>query len=150
VRNAYLAEEKEAYKMNDAQIHLAVLQQEADTTRILYQDLYTKLGESKLGQGTQRSNTAIISSALPEANPRSPNLLLNTGIGVMGGLLLGILSAFIRDTFDDTVVTSSQVEVLTGVPVLGSIPLFGRLCRLSLPEETRPHSSPSRTVGLER
>jgi capsular exopolysaccharide synthesis family protein len=124
IRNAYLAEQKEAYKMNDAQIHLAILQQDADSTRNLYQDLYTKLGESKLSQGTHRSNIAVISAALEPANPSSPNLFLNGAIGLGAGLMLGICSAFIRDSFDDSVETSNEVEALTGVAVLGSIPLF--------------------------
>jgi uncharacterized protein involved in exopolysaccharide biosynthesis len=124
VRNAYLAEQKEAYKMNDAQIHLAILQQDADSTRNLYQDLYTKLGESKLSQGTHSSNIAIISSALEPANPSSPNLLLNGAIGLAAGLMLGVGLAFVRDTFDDSVENGNEVEALTGVPVLGNIPLF--------------------------
>jgi succinoglycan biosynthesis transport protein ExoP len=130
LQKAYDAEEQEANKVNDSQIRLAVLQQEADSTRMLYQDLYTKLQESKLSVGTQSSNVSVISSALPPAKPAHPKKVLNTAIGLAGGLFLGVIMAFVLDTLDDSVVTSMQVEDLTGIPVLGSIPQFDYTSRL--------------------
>jgi len=124
IRKAYDAEEREAYRMNDSQIRLAVLQQEADSTRALYQDLYTKLQESKLSEGTQSSNVSIISGALDPARPLHPKKVLNTVIGLIAGLIIGVVATFVLDNLDDSIVTSIEVENSTGVPVLGSIPHF--------------------------
>ncbi len=136
IQKAYNVEEKEANKVNDAQIRLAVLQQEADSTRTLYEDLYTKLQESKLSVGTQASNVSIISSALRPARPAHPKKILNTGIGIAAGLFLGIIMAFILDNLDDSIVTTIQVEDVTGIPVLGTIPQFEQPSRL--PGRSRP------------
>jgi capsular exopolysaccharide synthesis family protein len=124
IRSAYNAEEQEAFKMNDSTIRLAVLQQEADSTRGLYQDLYTKLQELKLTVGTQSSNIAVISRALPAAGPTRPKKGLYTAIGLLVGLVLGVVAAFIHDSLDDSVTSIQEVENLSGVPVLAGIPSF--------------------------
>jgi capsular exopolysaccharide synthesis family protein len=124
LQKAYDTEEHEANKVNDSQIRLAVLQQEADSTRALYEDLYTKLQESKLSIGTQSTNVGIITSALAPAEPAHPKKLMNAGIGIAAGLFLGVIMAFVLDNLDDTIVNIMQVEELTGIAVLGSIPQF--------------------------
>lgn len=124
---------REAYnnalnKTGDAsasQVHLTSLQQEADSDRALYQDLYTKLEQSRLAVGTQASNIAIISKALPPADPSYPRPFLYPLIGVLAGLLLGLLAAFIVEGADNSIALPSEIERLTGLPVLASIPLSG-------------------------
>jgi polysaccharide biosynthesis transport protein len=137
IQRAYDNEAREAYKINDAQIRLAVLQQEADSTRILYEDLYTKLEESKLSIGMQPSNIAIIGGGLRPARPKHPNVPLNTCAGIAAGLFLGVVSAFIRDHLDDSIMTAEQAEELTGISVLGLIPLFE-----DLPTSSKNGASP--------
>jgi capsular exopolysaccharide synthesis family protein len=124
IRQAYNAVERKASNSNDAMMKLAILQQEADSSRFIYEDLYTKLQESKLSEGTQSSNVALINPALPSATPLHPKKILNTTIGFAVGLLFGIISAFIIESFDDAIITTVEVEQLTGVPVLGMIGKF--------------------------
>jgi capsular exopolysaccharide synthesis family protein len=116
--------EHQADGINDSAVRLAVLQQEADSTRLLYEDLYTKLEEARLAQETQSSNVAVISEALPAATPKFPNWPLNIAIGMFGGLTLGVIAASFKESLDDSIVTSTQIEGLTRIPVLGSIPKF--------------------------
>lgn len=124
IRRAYDALEHEANNTNDAMMKLAILQQEADSSRFIYQDLYTKLQESKLSEGTQSSNVSVINPALSSATPLHPKKILNTAIGFIVGLILGMVIAFIIESFDDAIVTTVEVEQLTGVPVLGMIANF--------------------------
>ncbi|MGH9342153.1 MAG: GumC family protein, partial [Terriglobia bacterium] len=72
IRAQYNTELKTAYNVNDSQIHLAVLQEEADSMRALYEDLRTKLLEAKLQIGMQASNIGLISRPLPGAEPVRP------------------------------------------------------------------------------
>jgi succinoglycan biosynthesis transport protein ExoP len=122
VRSAYNVEEQKAYKMNDSEIRLAVLQQEADSTRALYEDLYTKLQESKLSEGTQSSNIAVISRGLVPFKPMHPKKVLNTAIGLMAGLILGVIATFALESLDDSVTNIDEIEMLSGLPVLAAIP----------------------------
>jgi succinoglycan biosynthesis transport protein ExoP len=124
IRAAYEKEEQEAFKMNDSAIKMAVLQQEAKSMRTLYQDLYTKLQESRLSVGTQSTNVEVISRALAPSSPAHPRKGLNTCVGLMAGLVLGILLAFLAESLDDTISTLHEVERLSGAPVLAAIPNF--------------------------
>jgi len=115
---------RQADGINDSAVRLAVLQQEADSTRALYEDLFTKLEEARMAEETQASNVAVISNALPSAKPKFPNWILLIPVGIGGGLVLGVIAAFVRENLDDTIVTTTQIESVTRVAVLGLIPLF--------------------------
>lgn len=55
--------------------------------------------------------------------PVVPNPTRNIGIGVVLGLMLGISFAVLRDVLDNTVNDRETLEQLTGVGIVGNIPL---------------------------
>ncbi|MGW0804169.1 Wzz/FepE/Etk N-terminal domain-containing protein [Nonomuraea sp. NPDC002799] len=63
----------------------------------------------------------IISQAATPAAPSSPSLPLHLGTGLMAGLLTGSAAAYVRDRLDKRLRTSSDVERLTGLPVLSDL-----------------------------
>lgn len=65
----------------------------------------------------------------PATLPRSKagtGLVTNIGIGALTGLILGIILTFTRDRFDEQVYGVADIEHVTGVPTLGTIPVFPR------------------------
>jgi len=116
--------EHEAGEINDSGVRLAILQQEADSSRALYEDLYTKLEESKLAEETQSSNVLVISEAFRPATPTFPKWGVNIGASILIGLVLGAMLAFLRESLDETISTSLEIENLTHAPVIGIIPKF--------------------------
>ncbi len=116
--------EHEADAINDSGVRLAVLQQEADSSRALYEDLYTKLEESRLAEETQSANVLVISEATPSGSPTFPKWGLNLTVAGLIGLVLGIMLAFLRESLDETISSSPEIEALTHVPVIGIIPKF--------------------------
>lgn len=62
-----------------------------------------------------------VTPATPPAHPSSPRTLLNVISGLLGGLLLGVLYAALREALDSRVRDASRVEALTDVPVLGRL-----------------------------
>src|SRR5699024_8070963 len=55
-------------------------------------------------------NVTVISSAMPNVNPISPNNPLNIIIGVLLGGMIGIGIVFVRELIDNTVKTKEQAE----------------------------------------
>ncbi len=116
--------ERQANGINDSGVRLAILQQEADSSRALYEDLYTKLEESRLAEETQSSNVLVISEALRPATPTFPKWGMNIFGGILVGLVLGAMFAFLRESLDETISTSAEIESLTQTAVIGIIPKF--------------------------
>jgi capsular polysaccharide biosynthesis protein len=68
------------------------------------------------------SGGTIISAASLPGKPTSPDKTLVLPSGLIAGLLLGLIAAFIWDRRDKRIHTSNDVERLLRVPVLDSLP----------------------------
>lgn len=59
--------------------------------------------------------------ATPAADPISPQPIRNTALGLLIGLTLGVILAFVRDALDRRLRTSQEIERHTGLPVIGHV-----------------------------
>ena len=64
----------------------------------------------------------ILAAADLPSEPSSPNVLMNLLLGALGGLLVGVMAAFIRDRLDKKIRSVADVEQLLKAPVIGQIP----------------------------
>lgn len=72
---------------------------------------------------TQKSRTTlhVVSGPSLAKDPVSPHKTLNLGLGVLIGLALGLILAFLRLLLDTSARTVEQIEAATGASVIGSI-----------------------------
>jgi uncharacterized protein involved in exopolysaccharide biosynthesis len=80
--------------------------------------------EARIAENLNRQKIAsisIIEPAVSNVKPARPRILLNLAAAVLLGAFLGLMAAFLRETFDDTYSTPEQVEKSLGVPVLLSV-----------------------------
>jgi capsular polysaccharide biosynthesis protein/Mrp family chromosome partitioning ATPase len=84
------------------------------------------------GELAQTNGGSIITQALPAGSPSSPKKSLILPAGLIIGLLLGLVGAFVWDRRDKRLHNAGDVERLLGLPVLLSLPAkaYGR--RVSL------------------
>jgi capsular exopolysaccharide synthesis family protein len=129
LRDQFSAQKSAAYKLNEHAVQFAVLKHEVETSRELYDTLQVKLKVAGVTAGLNSSYISVVDPADIPSNPIEPKVRSNLAMGLFGGLLTGLLLAFMAESFDDTVSTSSELETFTGLPVLCSIPVnsFGRL-----------------------
>ena len=65
----------------------------------------------------------IVSTAYPPQDPFAPTPIRDGVLALLVGLVVGVVAAFVRDYFDDTLRTKEELDSLTGgIPVLGIIP----------------------------
>ena len=68
-------------------------------------------------------NVQLLDEALLPTEPASPNPKLNMAIAFFIGLMVSLGIAFLLEYLDNTVKTQEDIEKLTGIPVIGIIPL---------------------------
>ena len=69
-------------------------------------------------------SVSIVDSAVTPTSPVKPNKKLNVLIAFVVGLMASVGLVFLLEYIDNTVKTSSDVEQLLGIPVLGVIPNY--------------------------
>lgn len=115
---------QDAYKLNESAAQYALLRQDAESSRQLYDQLQLKLKESNLAAGLNTASVTVIDEALLPLGPVSPDVRTNVMIAGGLGLLVGVLGAFLFDSLDDTLRTTDDVELFSGLLSIGAIPHF--------------------------
>lgn len=118
-------QQKIAGQLNQSAVTLQMLVQQATSSRKLYDSLYQQIQEASVQAGLRATNLRVTDVARPHPTPQKPNPPLYLAVGLAAGLLFGVSSAFVREHMDETVKTHLQVDSLTPLPVLASIPRFG-------------------------
>ena len=126
---------QDAYKLNEGAAQYALLRQDAESSRQLYDQLQLKLKESNLAAGLNTASVSVIDEALLPLGPVSPDVHTNVVIAAALGLLVGVLGAFIFDSLDDTLRTTDDVELFSGLLSIGAIPHFQAATRAPRPED---------------
>jgi capsular polysaccharide biosynthesis protein len=72
-------------------------------------------------------NVKVLSNASVPMSPIKPNILLNTAIATVLGLMIGVAIAFLKVVLDRRIKTEQDVENILELPVLGSIPVIDKV-----------------------
>lgn len=72
-------------------------------------------------------NVKVLSDASVPMSPVKPNILLNTAIAMVLGLMIGVAIAFLKVVLDRRIKTEQDVENILELPVLGSIPVIDKV-----------------------
>ncbi|MBT7125298.1 MAG: polysaccharide biosynthesis tyrosine autokinase [Gemmatimonadales bacterium] len=91
-----------------------------------YQMIQRQLYQTRIAEAAAAPYIEIIDPATA-AHPLGGSSRLNILLGGLLGIILGVGAAFFLEYLDRTVRTSSDVESLLGIPVLGVIPQLHRL-----------------------
>jgi capsular exopolysaccharide synthesis family protein len=89
--------------------------------------LLQKLKEAGVSAGLRSSNIRIVDVARVPTSPSAPNIPRNIVLGLALGLLGGVGLAFVLESFDNTVRTPEEAQIISALPSLGIIPLSSKL-----------------------
>ncbi len=122
IKGQFEKQQHEANLLADNTVQLQVLAQEAYSNRTLYQNLFSKLQEASLSSGVRATRIDVVNEARPAGTPSSPDyskyLTLVAGIGIF----LGISSAFVRESLDESIRTPLDIEAASSLSILAYIP----------------------------
>jgi capsular exopolysaccharide synthesis family protein len=133
----------ELVNLRDKSIEYNALKREVETSRNLYDGLLQRMKETSVVANMTSSNIKVVDAAAPATDVFRPKKKINLMLGALAGLLLGIGAALLRETLGQNVTSVSELQALSGLPVLGTIPrvrTFSRqaLTRVSIRGEISP------------
>lgn len=117
---------------NSAELTIRELESRAKSLRTLYETFLQHYMGSAQQESFPISETRVIFPASAAQTKSKPKTMVVLAFGLLGGLSLGILLAFVRDAMDRVFRTSSQLEAALELPCLSLVPL------LRAPRQQRP------------
>ena len=122
LRTALDKQKVEANNLNESAIQYNILKRDVETNRQLYEGLLQRLKEAGVVAGLKSSNVTVIDPARVPNGPSEPNIPRNLALGFIVGLLGGVGLAILLELMDNTVNLPEDVEVSSGLPVIGVVP----------------------------
>jgi capsular exopolysaccharide synthesis family protein len=116
------AQKEDAYRLNEDVAQYAILRHEAELNRDLYDALQMRLKEASVTAGLSATNITVVDRAIVPLIPVAPRKSMSLLLGLLGGLLSGTVLAFMVESIDDTLQTSEEVENVSMLPSLATIP----------------------------
>jgi succinoglycan biosynthesis transport protein ExoP len=104
------------------EIKLIQLKRNIKVAEDIYLMFRTKHEEARILVAEEAEDVEIIEPALLPTRPIKPNVNFNIIIGIFSGLLVGLILAFVTESFDTSIGRIDDIEELIKVPVLGIIP----------------------------
>jgi tyrosine-protein kinase Etk/Wzc len=118
--------QRENMSLPEKGLKLVRLQREADLQQSLYSQLKTKYQEVLIQESGKVEEVSVVKPAVVPNRPFNiPSRLIIVLTGVVMGLILGVVFAFMVEVFDTSMGTIEDVEELLKIPVLGVIPQLG-------------------------
>jgi polysaccharide biosynthesis transport protein len=105
------------------------LQQNAEVARTQYQQMLVRLREIEAQAYLQLADSRVVSEATPPSTAAFPNVRFLIALAVLAGLIIGIITAFLREQLIGGITSPEQLEGVAGGTAVTSIPLQKRLGR---------------------
>ncbi len=129
LHDALEKQKQEANKLNESAIQYSVLKRDLESYRQLYEGLMEKMKEAGVSAGLKSNNFRIVDYARAPTAPIEPNIPQNLAFAFALGLTSGIGVAFLLEGLDNTVRTTEQAQMISGLAPLGMIPMGSRTAR---------------------
>ncbi len=105
---------------------LSILTRDYDNKRMAYESILAKLDEAtrsaKLESKRKGQQFKVVDPAQQQTRPYKPNRPQIVAVGIALGLLIGFVSIFLAEHFDDSFKSPEEMEDFLGISVLTTIP----------------------------
>lgn len=141
IEAALRAVDESRFSKSEAMVRLNQLQREADASRSIYESFLNRYKETIEQVALAMPDARLISSAETPGTPSGPRRLPILLLGLVGGAGFGGALAFVREKLDRRVRRGSEIEEITGAPIVGVLPpAGGALAPGAPPAKSRRHA----------
>ena len=103
-------------------IQYNIFKKEVEANRQLHDGLLQKVKEAGVASAMTASNIRLVDPASPSASPYKPNHFLNSAMGLLAGVFLGVVFVLVREHVDRTLKRPGDTPFYLKAPELGVIP----------------------------
>lgn len=107
------------------EVELRELERQAETSRTLYEAFLSRYKRDAEQERIQRANARVLSQASIPVQPSSPRRIRVFLASVLLSMLGGVGLVFLFDRLNGKIRAAEEMEDLTGIPLLASVPLLG-------------------------
>jgi polysaccharide biosynthesis transport protein len=107
------------------QVQLMMIQRERDLAEKTYLDYSEKLRDLNVREKTIAATATVMEQANVPSTSVRPNKVQQVALAMVMGLMLGVGFAFLQEFLDDRVNSPDDIERLTALPTLGTVPSIG-------------------------
>jgi succinoglycan biosynthesis transport protein ExoP len=122
MRGIFDEQKKGAEAMNNKAIQYALVRQEAEESRGLYERLLSRLKEAGVLEGLRSSNITVVEPGRIPSRPSKPNARLLLLAAIVGGVVLGVGMAFCLEVMDSKVRDLQVLSSRFGDSLFGELP----------------------------
>jgi polysaccharide biosynthesis transport protein len=122
IRASLDAQRAKVLKLRAQRDEAMVLQREAETAQRAYEQVTMRLNQSNLESQLTQTNISILSPATDPNEPSSPNITINSIIGIISGLILGVTTSVIREALNRKIRTLDDLHQKIDAPIIGYLP----------------------------
>jgi chain length determinant protein EpsF len=115
------AQKQHVLELKQLRDQMGVLQREVDSAHKAYDLVMARLTQTSLESKARQGNVALLSVAVAPTEAASPKILLNLGLAIFIGLMLGMALAIVRELFDRRVRGGGDLAEAIGAPLLVAI-----------------------------
>ena len=129
-------------------IRYNTLKREVESNRSLYEGMLQKVKEAGVASAIQPSSVRVVDPARTPENPYKPKKLLDTGLGVLAGLILSLSFIVVREGTDRTFHLPGRSRSYLNVPELGVVPSHTSQGQAPVSRATRTRSIRSHVSSI--
>ena len=112
----------EQKELSSKEVKLAQLKRNVSVAQDIYLMFRRKYEDARILEAEKVQDVTVIERASVPGRPISPNYRSNIIVGILSGILIGLIMAFVTESLDTSIGRIDDLEDLLQVPVLGIIP----------------------------
>ncbi len=150
---AYDAQTREVTGQDEKTIQYNILKREVDSHRQLYDTMLQQMKQSSIASALHASNVRVVDPAELPDRPVWPNFKLLSGLGLISGVFLGLVTVIMRERADRSLQQPGEAQLWTNLPELGTIPSASidgeRKSRKRIPSTAQDMAEAKRESSIE-